>query len=216
MFEFSRLTLIVGGWASRTVLITRELIKKTDIVLSELWTAQATRDWSKSIVQKSGDVVKIVDDSAREIWKNLLEELEGEASEIVAPEQSLRVQNAAGEVRHVDAGECVDFSSVTAEFEGSWICEVTDGDIADDVLGLVWSVGRATVPIFGNPLLALEPCEITWLAGDTEKGLEVVAVKVSGRLLGGVVAHEVDDEIVRRRHNNNSTECTGELYDRSV
>ena len=76
--------------------------------------------------------------------------------------------------------------------EGLWVGGVTDGDITNDILGLVRSVGRPAVPVVRHTLLALLPDKVVVITSDTEEGLEVVAVKVTSWGFGRVVAHEID------------------------
>lgn len=74
--------------------------------------------------------------------------LEGEAGEIVALLQILKIVDAAGEICRVDAGEGVDLAGVAADGQEDGV----DGDATDCVLikegDIVWVVQRALVPVF--------------------------------------------------------------------
>ena len=88
---------------------------------------------------------------------------------------------------------------------------VSDDNIANNVRAFVWSVRWAAVPVFWNTLLPSQPLEAAWFASHAEKGLEVVSVQVSSGNFSTVVAHEVDDKVVRSRYNNYSGEGASEV-----
>jgi hypothetical protein len=59
-----------------------------------------------------------------------------------------------------------------------------------------------TYPVLWHLLLAALPHKASWLSRDTEEALEVVAVKIPTRLFLRMVGHEVDDEVVCSRYDN--------------
>lgn len=63
----------------------------------------------------------------------------------------------------------------------------------------------------GDSLLTLQPVEAARVAFNTEESLEVVTIEVTRWFFGGVVGHQVDDEIVRSRHDDDGREGTGEV-----
>jgi hypothetical protein len=144
-----------------------------------------------------------------------------EASKIVTLEQIGSVVNAASEVGNIKTDEGVSRAGVTSKLQGVGVGGVCDSNILEDIGGSIlvgcWttvlfcvsrlSSGDAsflTYPVFGHFLLAALPHKASWLSGNTEEALEVVAVKITTRLLLRMVGHEVDDEVVCSRYDNDS------------
>ena len=137
--------LVVGVWAGWAVLVTWELVEETNGQVAELRAAETANDWADVLVDEAGDWGQVVDGVVEEVGDTLLEKLEGEAGEVVASEEGAGVEDTARDVGDVQAGEGVDLAGVTTELEGVWVGEVANGDVTNDILGLVWSVRWATV-----------------------------------------------------------------------
>lgn len=192
-------------------MVTRELVEEANIELAKLGAGETSDDRADNLVDKSSNEAEVENTEVEEVGNGLLEQLEGEAGKVVALEQVLGVQNTTGDVRHIQTDEGVDLADVTTELEGVGVGSVTNANVESDIHDGVLVAGRAAVPLLGDALLATLPLEGAGLTADTEEGLEVVSVKVSAGLLGTVVAHEVDDEVVGGGHDNDGGEGTSEV-----
>lgn len=185
--------LVVGSRASWAVVTARVLVKDTVIELPELRAAQTTNNGTDVLVDQARDWVQSVQSLAGKVGNSLLEELECEASEVVALKQRRSVIDTSCEVGDVHTGESVDFSGlsgtvlafgpttkryerayVSAKLEGAWVGKIAKGNVANNVLSLVRSVRRATVPVLGHPFLSRQPAQRTRAVSlDTEKLFEL-------------------------------------------
>lgn len=137
-------------------------------------------------IQRAG---KFVESTLQGVRRSLLLSLEEEAAEIVALEQSVGVVDTTSEVGQVDTSVSVDTVDVTAQVEGLGVSGLADDQILKDVDGVILVSGWAAVPVVGDALLALLPEKVGIVAGDTEPGLEHVAIKVAIGFFCGVVGH---------------------------
>lgn len=164
------------------------------------------------------------------IRQSLLDVLIEEASQVVAFEEHVGVVYAVGEVGEVDTSVCVDLVEVSTKSEGFGVGSKLREEVTEDTSGgCVWLGGRAAVPVLQedqkrqlgchslatpyytyvwNSLLALVPSEVGVVTRDCEKLLEDVSIQVAIRLLGGVIGHHGNDEVVRCRCH----QCRGEQW----
>jgi hypothetical protein len=94
----------------RTLLIPREHHQLLIINMLQLRATQLTQHATKILVHH-------VKHAQRDVWFGLCSKLVREASGIVALEQACGVEDASGEVGHIDAGEGVGGAEVTADVE---------------------------------------------------------------------------------------------------
>jgi hypothetical protein len=154
--------------------ITRKRYRTYVVKLSELRARQTSQDRAHVFVDEAGHRVQSVQDLAGKVRNALLQELECEASEVVSLEQVLGAEHAAGEVGHVYASKGVYFPEVSAKLEGTGVREVAEGDVSDNILGLVWCIGGATVPVLRHAFLTWQPGQAVLTLLDTKEGTEVV------------------------------------------
>lgn len=170
------LSFPVCGRTFGTVSVTRELVEETKIELAKLRAGKSTQEGADELVDQLGDGGDVEDALVEEVRNGLFEEVEGEASEVVALEQVLDIEDTASDVSDIEADERVGLASVTTEFEGTGVGSITDSDIDGNVLKSVLVVRRTTVPALRHTLLSSKPFERARLASDTKEGLEVVTV----------------------------------------
>jgi hypothetical protein len=93
--------------------------KLTLINRLQLWTPQRARHLPHRRIQRSQRARRVGEQPLEDIRRFALRGLEGEAREIVALGQGLRVVDAAGEVGDRDAGEGVGLAGVAADGEAA-------------------------------------------------------------------------------------------------
>ena len=122
------------------------------------------------------------------------------------------VDEAAGDVTEVDAGEAVDFAGVAADLAVSRVrCTLLGGGDGDVLDGPRIIVG-ATVPVLGDPLVAVGVDEIVvGVAGVGEEGLESRRSEDAARIAGGVIGQQLEREHVRTEGESNTGVRGGEV-----
>lgn len=193
------------------------------VELAELRTRQTSQHRTHVFVDEAGHWVQSVQDLGGKVRNALFQELECEASEVVSLEQVLGAEHTAGEVGHVHASKGVDFSQVSAKFERTRVRQVTDGDVSDNVLGLVWCVGWAAVlgasqlalkiegdvpyPVLRHTFLSGQPGQAIRTLFDTKERAEVVLVEITAGHLFAMVAHKLSNgQHVKSKENASSQE----------
>jgi hypothetical protein len=101
---------LLSNSSLRTLLIPREHHQLLIINMLQLRATQLTQHATKILVHH-------VKHAQRDVWFGLCSKLVREASGIVALEQACGVEDASGEVGHIDAGEGVGGAEVTADVE---------------------------------------------------------------------------------------------------
>nr|POE90243.1 dna replication checkpoint protein tel2 [Quercus suber] len=189
-FNLASDALVICRGTIRLISVAGEVLEEAGRLVGDLRAIERD-DRADICIDEIGDGRESVESDIEEVRDALLQHAVRETGEVVAFEQVLEVVDAAGQVGDVETSEAVRLADVAAKLEGAWIRRVADGDVLEDVDG-------AVLVVLGDTLLAAIPHERAWCASDAEEGLEVVPVKISARLLGGVVGHEVDhcaDEI---------------------
>lgn len=150
------------------------------------------------VVEQVGDASQALDENASGVWDQRLNQLGVEACTlgVVGVEEVLGGQNTTSQVAKVDAHVGVDTSSVATKTKRVRVGSVLDSDIRVGLRDVVWVAQSTAVPVVRNALVAWVPLEVGVLALNSKELLESLAVKVSARLLVGVVAHQVDDKEV--------------------
>lgn len=196
--------LVVGVWASWAVLVAWEGVEEAEREVAELWAAQAADDGCNVLVDESSSILEAVDGGVEEVGQTLLEKVEGEAGEVVAMEESLSVKDATSDVGDVETSEGVHLANVATELQGVRVLEpklsafsklcvilrttvthgkVSDGNIADNVLGLVWGVRGAAVLTRGAWLVMrlerVDHCQHTQFSGTRSWPFNQVKLPVS-------------------------------------
>lgn len=164
------------------------------------------------VVEQVGDASQALDENASGVWDQRLNQLGVEAStlRVVGVEKVLGGQNTTSQVAEVDSHVGVDTSSVTTKTKRVGVGGVLDSDIRVGLRDVVWVAQGAAVPVVWNALMAWVPLEVGVLALNSKELLQRLAVKVSARLLVGVVAHQVDDEEVGGWCDKNTREWSRE------
>lgn len=105
------------------------MVKQGRVILLELRATQSRDDRVEGARERLHSLGHIADEAAQNIGRGHTDGLEGEAHGIVALEQSLGVEDAAGQAGDVDAGKGVGLARVAAEDEQA-------GQVAQGVHGV--------------------------------------------------------------------------------
>lgn len=130
-------------------MVTRELVEERLVVLVDLGTAEVAGERGDVVVDQVRDGREFTKEGGGGIGNDGLDELGVEASGprgVLVVEEVGGVVHAAGEVTKINTLVGVDAVHVTSNAEGIGVGGVVDGDVVEDVRGLVLVQSGALVP----------------------------------------------------------------------
>jgi len=187
--------------------ISRKLLELTHINLRQLRTTQTPNNARDLIIQHAQRLRDIGKQALQDIRRALLQGLVSETLQIIPLEQSLRVEDAAGEIADVDASKGVGGASIAADGEEFGVLSDVGQQVGLEEGDGVLVADGAAVPVFRDAFLPWVVDEGAGrVAGDGEEGFQHVLVQGSLGVLGGLVGHEAVDECVGRLGNDRAGE----------
>lgn len=148
---------IVCGLATWIVGVSRELIEQSLVVRLQRRAVQLCRNRIDVLVQEIDAGGHIGDDAVESIREADLECLEGEAAEVVALHERLRIVRAAGQVAHIDASKGIGSARVASQLERLGVLSILSSQVGKDGCYVVGVRRRATVPVLWDLFLTLVP-----------------------------------------------------------
>lgn len=186
---------LLSGTAS--VVRTRELVKEGVVELVELRASKLGLNWSNL---RSGPVEnrsKKTFHGIGSIGKSGQRCLEEKARPVVSISKSLEVVGSARDVLKVNAGETVHCTRVSTKSQ-----DTREGSVVHEEIGKnLWDVVRvqrgAAVPVHWDAFMSARVQKVSWLTSNGEERLENLNIEAAAWNFGGVVRHQVDDQVVR-------------------
>ena len=207
------------------VIVPRKLVERALVELIERRAVQILDHGVEVSVDERHHARDVSDPAAQRAGQSLLDRLEGETADVVALQQVGRGVDAAGQVARVDADERVGRARVAAYAYDVGVFGGEDHEVGLEGIsgklvakvrfthhrsGFVVRVGRgATVPVLRNLLLATVPDVRAVWPGHGEERFQDIACQIPVDVVGGMVGHEIHDEMMSDWRNESRKRLIG-------